>query len=100
MFAPQDIVIDEDGENIELTFFKESPDNFAVFVDKNQHHSYWELWGSSYDWPNQFVRLQFDLLIQQEKFATAQIFLQDYLKRQLITANLYNQLCNFIQSNL
>lgn len=100
MFAQKEIDIDEDGETIELTFSKASTDTFAVFVDTNHRRDAWEFWSSTYDWQNEYTKLQFNLLVPQKKFATAELYRQDYLKRGLISATLSNQLFNFWQNNL
>ncbi|MDO5561558.1 MAG: hypothetical protein Q4G02_02170 [bacterium] len=100
MFAQNEIDIDEDGEIIELTFSKASSDTFAVFVDTNHRRDAWEFWSPTYDWQNQYSKLQFNLLMQQKKFVTAELYRHDYLQRGLISETLSNQLFNFWQNNL
>ncbi len=92
--------VSSNGEIVSIDFDKNLDDNFAFFTDERHHHDHWFVFDKQISWPNQFIRLQFDYLINQEFFALADLYRLHYLERNIISYKLSEQLLNFWQNQL
>ncbi len=88
------------GEWFEFDFDKTLDTDFSVFTDNYHHFDTWSYFSQKLSWPHQFIRLQFDHLVNHQLFLLADFYRRHYLERQLISSDLSNQLSLFWQNQV